>query len=104
MSGRFDGKKKTSTTYRLGIGFFVLIFVMITVFSLLGDGTKNDEMCAELTIMMLNDSEHDRLHNDYPALMIELHQFLLKSCNDIEDDMAIQINNPDRITINVGEP
>ncbi len=77
---------------------------MVTVFSLLGDDTKSKEMCAEITTLMLDDPEHNRFHNDYPAIMMELHQFLDKSCINVEDEGSVQVNSPDRITINIGDP
>ena len=104
MSGRFDGKKKTSITYRLGIGLIFMSVGMIVVFSLLGDDTKSNTMCAEITAMMVDDPEHDRFHNDYPAIMMELHQFLDKNCTTIKDNLGIETNNPDRIRINTGDP
>jgi len=104
MSGRYDGDQKKTPTYRYAIALLLLIFAMITVFSLLGDDSKSEAMCAEITTLMLDDSEHNRLHNDYPAIMMELHQFLDKSCINVEDEMGIEINNPDRISINVGDP
>ncbi len=104
MSGRFDGEKKTSSKYRIGVCLLLMFFAVITVFSLLGDGNKSGAMCAELSTLMFDDPELLRLHNDYPVTMIELHQFFDKNCDNIDDQTMIEINNPDRITINVGEP
>jgi len=105
MSGRFDKDKNKSKfqKYKFTILIFFMTGVMFWFFMLSPDDTKTDEICLEIIRLMLDDPDHDRLHIDYPVILLELHKVLDEKCDAEVEDM-IENDDSNQIKINIGEP
>lgn len=106
MSGRFDGddKKSTFQKYKYSILLFFMTGMMIGFFALSPvDSNKTDLMCEEVTRLMLDDPDHQRLHNQYPTIMNELHMVIDKKCDKVDEDELL-MDDSNQIKINIGEP
>lgn len=58
-------------------GMIVLLIILVPIKNL----ETSEKKCNEIKTLMLDDPEHNRLHNDYPDIMIDLHKYFHKYCN-----------------------
>lgn len=75
-------------TKSIPIGKLLIVMVvamaLYVAFVLLTAGDTANVMCIEIMTLMLDDPEHLRLHEDYPNLFMDLHDYLDKNCKGVD--------------------
>ena len=67
------------------IGLLVAILAGLVIVLIIIMPIKNldvsDEKCDEIKTLMFDDPQHNRLNDDYPKLLNELHKYFHENCN-----------------------
>jgi len=82
--GRYDEQKpsKNLRVFKLGFIFLTGMLIFYVIFGMILGDENEMKMCKEIVTMMLDDPDHLRLHNDYPEITMNLHQYLDANCPD----------------------
>lgn len=71
--------------------FIMGIFLVVAYFVLFSEDEPN-VICDEIVTLMLDDPEHQRLHNDYPNILMKLHVYLDENCESMDESNPMNIN------------
>lgn len=87
------GREPNKNTVPIGKLLILCAIIMIgyAVIVLVTADTDPDILCIETMTLMLDDPEHARLHNEYPNLFLNLHDYIDKNCQNVK--------LPDRISM-----
>jgi hypothetical protein len=89
--GRYDGDTKKKNK-RQTLMIFGLLLFLIGVAFVLFSGDEESEMCDEIIDLMLNDPSHSTLHDRYPNILMNLHVYLDKNCETVDENNPMGIN------------
>lgn len=89
--GRFDNDTKKKNKVSKVMIFGLILFLIGAGFFMFG-GEEERPMCYEIIEMMLDDPDHSRLHDSYPNVMMNLHVYMDKNCETVDEDNQMNIN------------
>ena len=70
-------------SYQIGLLVAVLVglVVMLIVIMPIKNLDVNENKCDEINKLMLDDTEHGRLHSEYPNILDDLHKYHGERCD-----------------------
>lgn len=90
--GKYDKEEKPllGKNFKIIVIGMLLLFMFGVLLTSLGGSSEKSDRCKEMKKMMLEDPNHTQLHDDYPIVMQDLHEYL--------DDKCIAINENELVT------
>ncbi len=89
--GKFDEEPKKKSK-RQSLMIFGLIVFLIGTYFVLFSVDEERPMCDEVIELMLDDTDHLRLHESYPNIMMSLHSYMDNNCNTVNEDNPMGIS------------